>query len=187
MSSQSNNAEKTMESTVTNPQPIHSPIDGDGDTGSALSSSSVSKFSTNGHQDSQLQLKVAVRESRDAEALHAFDIGVMASLVSMMGYWDEQCENRHISVSEKRIFRREADRLERLLIRAQEESAKSEKTLDVKLAEEKRLADTLMKAQVGITVVRGRTGGSASRELRCALISAQERVDAIKDQMRELE
>lgn len=187
MSNQSNEPEKIVESTATNPQPIPSPINGGAETGSALSSSSISHFPANGFQDSQIQLNVALREARDAEALHAFDIGVMASLVSMMGYWDQQCENRHISVSEKRIFRREADRLERLLISAREESAKSEKAFNVELAKQKWLAEALRKAQVDSTAMHDHMGGLTLEELRCALISAQERVNATKDQMRELE
>lgn len=187
MSNQSSKPEKIVESTATNPRPITSPINGGVETGSGLSASSISHFPANGHQDSQLQLKVALLEARDAETLHAFDIGVMGSLVSMMGYWDEQCENRHISVSEKRIFRREAGRLERLLINAREESAKSEKAVNVKLTELEGLAETVRKGRVGTTAMHDHTGGSTLEELRRALMSAQERVNTIKDQIQELE
>ncbi|KAK1764363.1 hypothetical protein QBC33DRAFT_561756 [Phialemonium atrogriseum] len=89
--------------------------------------------------DLQSRIDIAVRESTHAETLHAYDIGVMATLESMKKYWAHRSNNLHISVSEKRIFRRETERLDMLLAEAREETQKSDKALEAKLRAVERL------------------------------------------------
>ncbi|KAK4449649.1 hypothetical protein QBC34DRAFT_438085 [Podospora aff. communis PSN243] len=61
------------------------------------------------------RLENAVKSTRDAESLHAYEIGVFAALKSMECHWSNLSAQHHISNSEKRIFRREAERLRELL------------------------------------------------------------------------
>lgn len=116
----------------------------------ATSNSSASKFLGNPRQDLQTRLNIVTRESRHAEALHAYDIGVMATLGSMKAHWENMGNDKYTSLSEKRIFRREAERLGMLLVDARGESAKSDKVLEAKLAEQDGLAEYLERADARI-------------------------------------
>ncbi|KAK1836775.1 hypothetical protein QBC39DRAFT_429803, partial [Podospora conica] len=51
----------------------------------------------------------------DGEILHAYDVGVCAAVRSMAAYWAARASERHVSNSERRIFRREAERLRGLV------------------------------------------------------------------------
>ncbi|KAM7201536.1 hypothetical protein V8F20_004764 [Naviculisporaceae sp. PSN 640] len=61
------------------------------------------------------KLQSAVKFSREAETLHAYDVGVIAALRSMVVYWNSRATARQTSSSEKRIFLREAQRLTEFL------------------------------------------------------------------------
>ncbi|KAK3316542.1 hypothetical protein B0H66DRAFT_561534 [Apodospora peruviana] len=71
--------------------------------------------------EKQSQLRAAVTRSRNAEALHGYDVGVVAALQSMLVHWTSHSEERHISAAEKRIFLREAQRLTELIDDAEAE------------------------------------------------------------------
>ena len=81
----------------------------------------------------------AVRTARDAEMIHAYDIGVCAALESMIKYWSTRSARRHVSSSEKRIFRREAQRLQELMEDAKKELETSQRDLATWKKEEDRL------------------------------------------------
>lgn len=61
----------------------------------------------------------------DAEILHAYDVGVCAAIRSMAAYWAGRAGERHVSFSERRIFRREAERLRGLVEEAEGEVGRS--------------------------------------------------------------
>ncbi|KAK0616747.1 hypothetical protein B0T14DRAFT_251831 [Immersiella caudata] len=75
------------------------------------------------------RLEKSVKSTRDAENLHAYDIGVCAALKSMESHWLSLSSQRHISSNEKRIFLREAQRLHELLIDAELETLGNEDRL----------------------------------------------------------
>ncbi|KAK4212441.1 hypothetical protein QBC37DRAFT_401507 [Rhypophila decipiens] len=65
---------------------------------------------------SQLRnLKDTIQTSREAETLHAYDVGVIAALNSMLVYWNDRASAMQTSSAEKRIFQREAQRLTDLI------------------------------------------------------------------------
>jgi hypothetical protein len=72
------------------------------------------------------RLEDAVKSTRDAESLHAYEIGVCAALKSMEYHWSSLSAQHHISKNEKRIFRREAQRLRELLSDAELETVGNE-------------------------------------------------------------
>ncbi|KAK1754212.1 hypothetical protein QBC47DRAFT_39750 [Echria macrotheca] len=92
-------------------------------------------------------LEAAIEASRAAETLHAYDVGVCAALESMAKHWNAQAAQFHTSNSEKRIFQREAQRLEDLIIRAQQQVHVGDRRLILKRAEEKRLWAEVEKTQ----------------------------------------
>ena len=84
------------------------------------------------------KLEAAIRTSREAEMLHAYDVGVCAALQSMEEHWTQLTASRHVSNSEKRIFRREAERLRQLLVDAEREMLASAERLARKEEDEQR-------------------------------------------------
>ncbi|KAM7221833.1 hypothetical protein V8F06_002826 [Rhypophila decipiens] len=60
-------------------------------------------------------LKDTIKTSREAETLHAYDVGVIAALNSMLVYWNDRASAMQTSSAEKRIFQREAQRLTDLI------------------------------------------------------------------------
>lgn len=89
------------------------------------------------------RLEEVAQASSNAEAAHAYDIGVVAALSAMKTYWDTRGDNKYTSLAEKRIFRREAERLDQLLVQGRGEMLKSDKVLAANLAEKTRLAEQL--------------------------------------------
>ncbi|KAK0707653.1 hypothetical protein B0H67DRAFT_319573 [Lasiosphaeris hirsuta] len=75
------------------------------------------------------RLEAAIRAAREAETLHAYDVGVCAALESMSEYWTRRSRRRHVSSSEKRIFSREAQRLADLVVNAEQEAMASNERL----------------------------------------------------------
>jgi len=84
------------------------------------------------------KLEAAIKTSREAETLHAYDVGVCAALQSMEEHWTQLTASRHVSNSEKRIFRREAERLRQLLVDAEKEMLASAERLARKEEDEQR-------------------------------------------------
>ncbi|KAK0644210.1 hypothetical protein B0T16DRAFT_392599 [Cercophora newfieldiana] len=101
-------------------------------------------------------LENAIKSTRDAEALHAYDIGVCAALKSMELHWSSLCAQRHVSNNEKRIFRREAQRLQELVRDAERET----------MGNEERLARRQGREQMawGVLRVSGKGEGEADDE-----------------------
>ncbi|KAK3349569.1 hypothetical protein B0T25DRAFT_246115 [Lasiosphaeria hispida] len=75
------------------------------------------------------RLEAAIRAAREAETLHAYDVGVCAALQSMSEYWARRSGRQHVSSGEKRIFLREARRLADLVGDAEQEAAASNERL----------------------------------------------------------
>ncbi|KAK3381896.1 hypothetical protein B0H63DRAFT_524576 [Podospora didyma] len=93
------------------------------------------------------RLNEATKNSNAAEILHAYDLGVLATLQSMTAYWAGRSDARHVSNVEKRIFRREAQRLDELLGDAEKQSAASYTLLAKKLDEKHDLLNQLTAAE----------------------------------------
>ncbi|KAK5662333.1 hypothetical protein OQA88_8239 [Cercophora sp. LCS_1] len=85
------------------------------------------------------KLKEAIQASREAETLHAYDVGVCAALQSMEQHWATRATQRYVSIQEKRIFRREAQRLRELLGDAQRDMMASDGLLASRQQEERKL------------------------------------------------
>lgn len=62
-----------------------------------------------------VKLQNAVQSSREAETLHAYDVGVIAALRSMLLYWNGRADAMQTSSAERGIFLREAQRLTELM------------------------------------------------------------------------
>lgn len=89
------------------------------------------------------RLKDAIQTARDAETIHAYDVGICAAIQSMTQYWSSRAAQRHISRSEKRIFRREAQRLQELMEEAKKELDASQADLVTWQKEEDRLREQI--------------------------------------------
>ena len=111
-------------------------------------------FSPAEHQDRKLQdqdieprkrlllkLQEVSKSAREAEMLHAYDVGVQAALLSMQTYWASKARELHISNPERRIFKRENERLSDLLKDTAKVMLASDQRLAAKQALERRLAE----------------------------------------------
>ncbi|KAM7190257.1 hypothetical protein V8F33_009617 [Rhypophila sp. PSN 637] len=96
---------------------------------------------------SQLRnLKDTIQTSREAETLHAYDVGVIAALNSMLVYWTDCASAMQTSSAEKRIFQREAQRLTDLIDDAERHLLLSHASLVNKQAVEEDLWEDVFSA-----------------------------------------
>ncbi|KAK0615622.1 hypothetical protein B0T17DRAFT_619256 [Bombardia bombarda] len=119
---------------------------------SSAATTKSSPSSLNKHQPElsvQTRLKAAITTVREAETLHAYDVGVCAALQSMTEYWNQRANESHVSNAEKRIFRREAQRVMELMQNAEQEMLASNSLLAKKQKKEQRLLDEVKRVEGG--------------------------------------
>ncbi|KAK3682320.1 hypothetical protein B0T22DRAFT_521533 [Podospora appendiculata] len=106
-------------------------------------------------ESTQTKLFAAIEKSRESETLHAYDVGVYAALQSMAQFWRQRAKQPHVSVPEKRIFQREAQRLTELMGDAEREMMVSNARLMRKQQVEQRLWEKMQSYNTEEDVERG--------------------------------
>jgi hypothetical protein len=94
-----------------------------------------------------MSFSAALHELQVAEVCHAYVVGVVMALECMKNDWNRRTYLHHVSNAERRIFRREAERLQQRHEDARTDLTASAERLDAKLGELERIRVELVLAR----------------------------------------